>query len=88
MKFDKLIDSPVVELVFMAGLIIMYTLLNVAIVHALLNAATLGNIQWGNKMIIASALTLFTFGFITVLFERELYSDLKEKILSSAKEDR
>lgn len=79
MKFDKLINSPVMELVFMASLIIMYTLLNVAMFES---------IQWSTKMIIASALTSFTFGFITVMFELELYSDLKEKILSSTKEDR
>ena len=79
MKFDKFINSPVMELVFMAGLIIMYTLLNVAIFEG---------IQWSIEMIIASALTSFTIGFITVLFELELYSNLKEKILSSVKEDR
>lgn len=79
MKFDKFINSPAVELVFMAGLIIMYTLLNVAMFE---------NIQWSIDVIIASLLTSFTIGFITGLFERELYSDLKEKILSSTKEDR
>lgn len=79
MKFEKLIDGPVMELVFMASLIIMYTLLNVAMFES---------IQLSIKMIIASVLTSFTFGFITVMFERELYSDLKEKILSSVKEDR
>lgn len=79
MKFDKLINSPVVELVFMAGLIIMYTLLNVVMFE---------NIQRSIDVIIASVLTSFTIGFITALFERELYSELKEKILSSVKEDR